>query len=175
MRYNWKLWTAFVLTLMWVSTLTMFAQTVVYNPNQSMTDCNLIPGQCQTYYPDGTVITTFTQDTADPKVDTSTPSPASMFKVGAVIGVVWDCLPAFTVPPGGSPCYGEVLQVLALRANGWLDVLDEAGDTWTVNPLRMIGWQPAPLPTVAKGYGRELYGVERSISTVGFDARSTMR
>lgn len=137
------------------------AQTVVYNPADTVTDCNIIPGQCQTFYPDGTVVTNFTEQTTDPTVVVAPPVPEvavvvpqnvvaapdpvpSMFHPGQVIGVVWDCFAQVFVPPGSSPCYGEVLHVLGLTSWGWIKVIDEAGDTWTVNPSRMIGFQELP-------------------------------
>ena len=41
-----------------------------------------------------------------------------------------------------APCYGEALQVINVRRNGWIDVKDSAGDAWTVNPSRMLGFMP---------------------------------
>lgn len=134
------------------------AQTVVYNPAEVLTDCNIIPGQCQTFYPDGSVVTNFTEQTTDPGVVVAAPAVVvrqdatittdskaePLFRIGANIAVLWDCVSQAFVPPGASPCFGEVLRVVDVTPSGWLFVIDEGGDKWTVNPSRMIGFHELP-------------------------------
>lgn len=67
-----------------------------------------------------------------------------MFLAGQEIGVVWDCLPQAVSP---QPCYAEVLRVLHVRSDGWLVVVDDGGEEWTVRQDRMIGFQRDPKKT----------------------------
>lgn len=39
---------------------------------------------------------------------------------------------------------GEILTVVRVRANGWVDVKDETGDEWLINPAQVYGLKLMP-------------------------------
>ena len=81
---------------------------------------------------------------------------APLFTAGRTYTIAWDCLPTFTAAMASQatgqpmdPCYVEQLTVQAVRKDGWLQVRDDTGDGWMVNPARMIGFKSADVPIVA--------------------------
>ena len=72
------------------------------------------------------------------------PTERPVFKVGERIGVVWQCFPKSMFPPGFPYCYTEVLQVTKVRDDGFVEVLDEVGMPWIINPAQAMSFQHEP-------------------------------
>jgi hypothetical protein len=88
-------------------------------------------------------------------------APAPLVTAGQAYSVVWSCL-------GQVGCYGEVLKVETLRADGWADVLQcqpptqrptpahadivtRCTDRWRVNLSQALAIQPySPAPRAAE-------------------------
>ena len=67
-----------------------------------------------------------------------------LFTAGETIGAVTDCVPQGIVPPTMFACYAEILKVVVVRSDGWLEVQDERGNVWIINAARIYGFQRSP-------------------------------
>lgn len=67
-----------------------------------------------------------------------------LFTAGETIGAVTDCFPQGFVPPSVFACYAEVLTILKVRSDGWLETQDERGNLWMINADRIYGFQRSP-------------------------------
>ena len=86
--------------------------------------------------------------------------PPPLFIVGRTYLVIPDCLPMYLVQMaesmpmfrgvGLNPCYAERLTVVSVRPDGWVQMVEDDGDAWTINPARVyaVQLQPLPAPTV---------------------------
>ena len=60
--------------------------------------------------------------------------PAPAFEVGQTYAVLWSCLNQIG-------CYGEIFEVLEIRADGWLRVRTQLQEEWWINPAQALSIQ----------------------------------
>ena len=68
-----------------------------------------------------------------------------LFTAGQSYVLTWDCTVVADQGQAAQGCFSEVVTVNAIRPDGWLRITDDQGDTWHINPARLVGFKPAPV------------------------------
>ena len=66
---------------------------------------------------------------------TASAQPSKLFVVGQQYSVLYSCISSVG-------CYGEVVTVREVRADGWLVVTTEDNRRWTVNSALILSFMP---------------------------------